>query len=410
MILAGGNDQAALMEELRRYFHGNVELILLDMSKNVKALPYADRFMQISTMDKESELEAARHEHADYVLTACGDQPLSTMAYVSARLGLPCYLTEEMVRDLTNKRYMKQKMVDNGIPTAKFMYIDAQTKNINLKNLEFPLIVKPVDSNGSKGVKKVMNKEELDRQLKEALSYSLSKNAIIEEFKEGTELSVDAYIEGSEAKVLSITTSNKIRENKDAFTILQSEFPPKVAYSEECVRGICQQIADVYGLRDMPLLVQIIVKDDEYNVVEFSARMGGGQKYHLIQVLSGVDIMKVYVEMVMGGKPHVEPVKQWNNALMNYVYCRPGVFSELKNFEELKTEGIIHSFFTYKLPGTRVEKSTTSSDRVAGFLVVGNTEAEVQEKLQKANKQLRVLTPEGEDIMRHDFFVQEHEI
>lgn len=405
-ILAGGNDQAALMEELRRYFDGDVELILLDMAKNVKALPYADRFLQISTMDKEAVLEAAREEKIDYILTACGDQPMSTMAFVSAQMGLPCYLSEEDVRDLTNKIFMKKKMVEHGIPTAKHVYVEEGEELPDISGLAYPLIVKPVDSNGSKGVKKVMKESELMPLLQEALHYSISKNAIIEEFKEGTELSVDVYVEGTTAKLLSVTTSNKIKENKDSFTILQSEYPPRIDYSEERVREITQQIAEVFGLKDTPLLVQMIAGNGQYNVVEFSARMGGGSKYHLINVLSGIDIMKVYVEMVMGGKPHVTPKKQWKNALMNYVYCHPGTFTSLKNFDELKDEGVIYSFFTYKMPGAVIEKSNTSSDRVAGFLVVGNSEEEVKEKLRRANKMLQVLNPQKKDIMRHDFYMQ----
>lgn len=409
MILAGGNDQVALMKELRRYFHGDVELILLDTTKEVKAFPYADRFIQVDTSNPESELEAARREKVDYILTACGDSPLLTMAYVSAKLGLPCYLSEEKTRDLTNKIYMKRKMVGNGIPTAKHIYVNSIDDDLDVSSLQYPLIVKPVDSNGSKGVKKVFAEKDLQRLLSEALRYSRTKNAIIEEFKEGTELSVDVYVEQGEAKILSVTTSNKIKENKDSFTILQSEYPPKVEYSEDRVRTICQQIADAYQLKDSPLLVQMIVGNGEYNVVEFSARMGGGSKYHLINVLSGVDIMKVYVEMVMGEKPHVEPKRQWNNALMNYVYCKPGTFAELRNFEELKQTGLIYSYFTYKMQGAVIEKSNTSSDRVAGFLVVGNSEEEVKEKLRKANEQLQVLNCDGEDMMRHDFYEYPHQ-
>lgn len=404
MILAGGNDQAALMEELRRFYHGEVELILLDMVRNVKAFPYADRFLQISTMDREAVLKAAREENIDYILTACGDQPLSTMAYVSSEMGLPCYLTEEEVRDLTNKSYMKKKMVTNGIPTAKYIHVNEGMHNIDINNLHFPLIVKPVDSNGSKGVKKVMKEAELESYLKEALYYSISKNAVIEEFKEGTELSVDVYVEDGQAKLLSITTSKKIKENKDSFTILQSEYPPSVDYSEDRVKEIAQQIADVFNLKDTPLLVQMIVGHGEYNVLEFSARMGGGSKYHLINVLSGVDIMKVYVEMVMGLKPHVQPVKQWNYALMNYVYCHPGTFIALRNFDELRDNRILYSYFTYKMTGAVIEQSKISSDRVAGFLIVGDSEKEVKQKLQIANKRLQVLNPFGVDIMRHDLF------
>ena len=210
MILAGGNDQIALIEELRRYFKGDVEILLVDMSDKVRAIPFADRFLQISTMDKAAVLKAAREEKIDYILTACGDQPLSTMAYVATEMGLPTYLTEQDVRDLTNKRFMKDKMVQSGIPTAKHIYIDMNWDG-NLPEFEYPLVVKPVDSNGSKGVKKVFASGDLEKSLKEAFQYSLSGDVIIEEFKQGEELSVDVYVEGTTAKLLSITASKKIQ-------------------------------------------------------------------------------------------------------------------------------------------------------------------------------------------------------
>lgn len=401
MILAGGNDQIALIEELRRYFKGDVEIVLVDMSDKVRAIPYADRFLQISTMDKVAVLKAAQDEKIDYILTACGDQPLSTMAYVATEMGLPTYLTEQDVRDLTNKRYMKEKMVRSGIPTAKHIYID-KTWNGKLPDFEYPLVVKPVDSNGSKGVKKVFAPIDLEKSLKEAFQFSLSGDVIIEEFKQGEELSVDVYVEGTTAKLLSITASKKIQENKDSFTIIQSYYPAPTDYKEERVLEICQMIVDAWHLHDTPLLVQMIQKGDSYNVLEFSARMGGGSKYRLIQVLSGVDIMKVYVEMVMGKKPHVEPQKQFNNSIMSYIYCYPGVYESVEGLAELKEKCIIFDYFIYRSPGSVIEKSNTSSDRVAGFLVVGTSPEEVEKKLADANAALRVLNEKGEDIMRHD--------
>lgn len=403
MILAGGNDQIALMEEIRRYFKNDVEIILVDMSEKVRAIPYADKFLKISTMDKAAVLKAAREEKIDYILTACGDQPLSTMAYVATEMGLPTYLTEHDVRDLTNKRYMKEKMVQVGIPTAKHIYIN-KTWDGKLPDWEFPLVVKPVDSNGSKGVKKVFSQADLEKSLKEAFQYSLSGDVIIEEFKQGEELSVDVYVEGTTAKLLSITASKKIQENKDSFTIIQSYYPAPTDYKEEQVLEICQKIVNAWHLHDTPLLVQLIQNEDSYNVLEFSARMGGGSKYRLIQVLSGVDIMKVYVEMVMGQKPKVEPRKQYSNAIMSYVYCYPGIYESIVGLEELKEKGIILDYFIYRGSNSAIEKSNTSSDRVAGFLVVGASKDEVENKLEEANATLCVLNDKGEDIMRHDLF------
>ena len=404
MILAGGNDQIALINELRAYFNNNVEIILLDQSKNVRAIDFADKFLPISTMDKEAVLKAAIDEKIDYILTACGDQPMSTMAYVSAKLNLPCYLTEESVRNLTNKLYMKNIMVENEIPTAKYIVVDEKWEHSQLPNFSFPLVVKPVDSNGSKGVKKVYTKNELNNSLNEAFSYSLSKQVIIEEFKSGEELSVDVYVQGNKAKLLSITASRKIKENETSFTIVQSYYPAPIKYNENIVLNIAQKIVDVFELKDTPLLVQMIVNDNEYNVVEFSARMGGGSKYKLIHILSGVDIMKVYVEMVMGNKPNVIPSKIHNNAIMSYVYCNKGKFVSLHNFEELRNKHLIEDYFIYKMPNSMISQSDTSSDRVAGFLVVGNSDQEVNAKLNYANSQLQVLDEIGNDIMKHDLY------
>ena len=403
MILAGGNDQIALIEEIRRFFNGDVKIILVDMSDKVRAIPFADKFLQISTMDKASVLRAAREEGIDYILTACGDQPLSTMAYVATEMGLPTYLSEQDVRDLTNKRFMKDKMVQSGIPTARHIYIDRLWDGHH-PDFEYPLVVKPVDSNGSKGVKKVFSPADLSNALKEAFSYSLSGDVIIEEFKSGEELSVDVYIEGTTAKILSVTASRKISENKDSFTIIQSYYPAPTDFKEERVLDICQKIADAWHLHDTPLLVQMIHRGESYYVLEFSARMGGGSKYRLIQVLSGVDIMKVYVEMVMGQKPHVEPKKQYNNAIMSYIYCYPGIYESVEGFDSLKARGIIHDYFIYRAPNSVIEKSNTSSDRAAGFLLVGASQEEVDNKLSDANRFIRVLNNKGEDIMRHDLF------
>ena len=405
MILAGGNDQIALIEELRRYFNGEVEIILVDMSDKVRAIPYADKFLKISTMDKAAVLAAAREEKIDYILTACGDQPLSTMAYVSTAMGLPTYLSEQDVRDLTNKRFMKEKMVKSGIPTAKHIYIDKNWDG-RIPDFDYPLVVKPVDSNGSKGVKKVLTPADMEKALKEAFSYSLSGDVIIEEFKQGEELSVDAYIEGTTAKLLSITASKKIQENKDSFTIIQSYYPAPTDYKEDRVLEICQKIADAWNLHDTPLLVQMIQKGDSYNVLEFSARMGGGSKYRLIQELSGVNIMKVYVEMVMGDKPKVTPAKRYNNAIMSYIYCYPGVYKSVEGLDELKEKGVVLDFFVYRGPDSVIEKSNTSSDRAAGFLVVGGSQEEVEKKLAEANSAIKVLNDKGVDIMRHDLLAK----
>ena len=349
-------------------------------------------------------LQAAMEEKIDYILTACGDQPLSTMAYVSAKMNLPCYLTENDVLNLTNKLFMKQKMVGNGIPTSPFVAINKNWTGSELSHLSYPLVVKPVDSNGSKGVKKVENENELGHCLEDAFKYSLSGDVIVEEFNEGEEVSIDVYVEGTEVKLLSVISLKKIKQNKDSFTIVQSFYPPDFECSRDEITDIARKIVAAFALKDTPLLIQAIQTKDGIRVVEFSARMGGGSKFRSIETFSGVNIMNVYVNMVMGNKPHVEPTKLVNNASMSFVYCNPGKFVSLSGFDELVEKDIIKYYYTYKMPGTMVEKSNTSSDRVAGFMIVGNSAEEVKQKISYANSVLKVLDENGCDIMKHDLY------
>ena len=156
MVLAGGHDQAAFIKELRNHLESSF-IIVVDMNPDVLAAPIADKFLQISTMDFEAVKKAAIEENVDYIMTACGDQPILTMGVLSEELGLPCYLTKKQVLNLTNKKNMKRLMVENGIPTAKYKSFSSKDE-VNDTGLEYPLIIKPADSNGSKGVRKIYNK------------------------------------------------------------------------------------------------------------------------------------------------------------------------------------------------------------------------------------------------------------
>lgn len=405
LILGGGADQIALIKSIRQIIY-NCRIILLDYLANPIAKSFADTHIQESTLDKERALAIAKEQNIDYVITACTDQALLTMAYISEQLNLPCYLTYEQALALTNKLYMKQRMVASNIPTSKYICVNKDFQIEQLSTFSYPLVVKPVDSNSSKGVKKIHTPNELREAITDALNFSITRKAIVEEFKSGEELSVDIYIEGSTAKLLSITASKKVKHS-NAFTIIQSYYPAPIAYKEDKILEIAQKIAEAFELRDTPLLIQMIVDKEEYNVIEFSARMGGGSKYHLIEVLSGIDIMNVYVNMILGKQPKVAPQKMVNSAIMNYIYCYPGTYTHITGINKLKEESCIEEAFVYKSPYAHFEKASNSSDRVAGFLIVGDNSHEVKEKLIKANDSIKVIDENGKDIMRHDFFYQQ---
>lgn len=397
LVLAGGADQIALINEFKARGH---ETILVDYFENPPARPYADKHIVASTLDVERVKEIAIAQKVDLITTACTDQALLTVANVSEQLGLPCYLSYQTGLNVTNKSYMKNVLFANNIPTAKFVILD----NVDLdavKDFTLPLVVKPVDCNSSKGVKRIDDIADITKYLEEAIKLSRTKKAIVEEFKTGKEISVDYYVEGCEAKLLCATTSLKIKNSK-SFTILCSDYPAINGEQEELLKVIGNQVAKAFGLKDCPLFIQMIANGTDVNVIEFSARMGGGSKYNLIRVLSGVNIMSKYVDLVLGGKPSVSPSKLVNFCKMVYLYCNPGVFDHIEGLEELKQQGIIDSYFEYKTKGMEISHAETSGDRPAGYLITAETADALQEKLNYVDSHIKVVSDKGEDIMLHN--------
>ena len=396
LVLAGGSDQIALINELKRRGH---YIVLVDYFDNPPAKSYADKHIVASTLDVEKVEQIAKSENADLICTACTDQALLTVSYVSEKLGLPCYIDYQTGLNVTNKSYMKKVLLKNNIPTAKFVIVKSPDVSA-VNGFTFPLVVKPVDCNSSKGVKKVESLEEFSTYVAEAINYSRTKSAIVEEFKEGIEISADFYIENGVAKFLSATNSLKIR-NRKSFTILCSDYPAITGEQEVAVTKIATDIAKAFLLNNTPLLVQLIVKDSEINVIEFSARMGGGSKYKLIEVLSGVDIMSKYVDLILGDCPHVHPSKQVDYCKMVYIYCYPGVYDRMEGLEQMKSEGVIDDYFLYKTKGMKIQKAETSGDRPAGYLCSAKTSDDLWKKIEYIDSQIKAISSTGEDMMIH---------
>ena len=399
LVLAGGYPQIALIQELKSR---SITTYLADWNDEPVAKKYADKYFQVSTLDVEAITQVAQQEKVDFLITACTDQALLTVAKVSETLGLPCYVSYETALNVTNKAYMKKMFQQFQVPTSAHITM-GELDWAQLEGLRFPLIVKPVDCNSSKGVKKVTNKEELEAAFADAVRFSRTKTAIVEEFVTGEEISVDVYVENGKAHVLCVSNSDKIASS-DKFVIFRGKYP---AVAEgpimDQIRATAQKIADAFGLKDSPMLIQLMCDGQRVYVLEFSARTGGGVKYRMIKKVSGFDVIKAVVDLTLGIKPHVQTDKPLCKYLANeFIYCRDGIFDHFENFEELQQEGVISEYFQFKWQGAEFDGVENSGDRVGGFTVQDDTLEGIVQKHNRAAEELRVIDNQGQDMMRHD--------
>lgn len=399
IILCGGIPQLALVNDLKER---GVYTILLDQNEKAPAVKYADKFYPVSTMDVQGVKEVAEKENVDFLMTVCADQMLLVVAQVSEMLGLPCYISYETAKNVSDKACMKRIFVENGVPTSKHVILKELSEE-SISGLSYPIIVKPVDSYSSRGVKKVWNYAELSEAFDAAVTISRTKTAVVEEFVEGSELTVDAYIENGVANVLCISGLDKIPGN-NKFVIHRGRCPAKVTQKvEEIVKDTVQKIATAFELRDTPMLVQMITDGvEKVSVVEFCARTGGGVKFRLIKKMTGFDVVKAVADLTMGLKPHVEVQKSGKHVINEFLYCDNGVLDHLEGFEKLKNDGIISEYYQLKAKGHEFKEISSSGDRVACFTVEDDDINELNRKHAIASKAVKAISIDGKDLVRHD--------
>lgn len=399
LVLAGGLPQVALIEALK---NRGITTVLADYFPNPVAKPYADIFYQVSTLDIPAITQVARKENVDFLITVCTDQALLTVAQVSEELGLPCYIDHKTALNVTNKSYMKRVFAEKNISTARFEVM-GELDHGRISHLRYPLIVKPVDCNSSKGVQRVDDPKMLEKAFGQAVQLSRTKTAIVEEYIVGPELSVDVYVEDGIAKVLAVSELDKIPQ-EDKFVIFRSKYPEKMSdklYQQICL--IAQQIADAFELKNSPMLIQMISDGETAYVLEFSARTGGGEKFVMIRRVSGFDVIDAVVELTLGNQPHVAVQKTGSQFFASeFIYCRPGVFEKMVGVEDLLKQGILSDFYQFKSAGAEVGNINNSGDRVAGYSIVADTRQELEHKHNVAKEKLQVLDVSGNDIMRRD--------
>lgn len=403
LVVAGGISQAALVQELKSR---GIYTILADRNPNAVAVPYADAFYPVSTLDEEGIYQLALKEKVDLVLTACADQVLLITAKVSERLGLPCYIDYHTAMMVSDKKYMKDIFVKNDIPTAKHVVMGTFDEE-KVRDFQFPMIVKPVDSYSSRGVRKVLNYDEMKKAFKEAIAISRTKTAIVEEFCVGEELTVDVYVENGVAHVLATSINDKIAD-KDRFVIFRTKNPAPISEDiKDKIQDTAQKIADAFHLKDSPMLIQMISDGKQISVLEFCARTGGCIKFRLIKKVSGFDVIKAVADLTLGEKPHVgERVAESKYVANTFLYCKPGIFDHAEGFEELKEEGIISEYYIFSSKGTEHKDITCSGDRMGGFTVQADDLQEIKEKHELAMRRVKAIGMDGCDLIRHDLVTE----
>ena len=214
---------------------------------------------------------------------------------------------------------------------------------------------------------------------------------------------MDVYVEDGKVHLLCVSNIDKIGD-ADRFVIYRTRYPAEVSedvYNQ--VAEVSQSISDAFGLKNTPMLVQLITDGKKISVVEFCARTGGGDKFRLIEKVSGFNVVNAVADLTMGSYPHVEKQNKAQQYIVDeFLYCYPGELDHLEGFEELLSDGTLIEYYQLKTKGAQFDSIKSSGDRVAYFTIEAGSLAELRERHIKANQVIKAIDVNGNDILRHD--------
>ena len=403
IVLGGTLPHVTLVERLQARGY---RVALVDYLDNPPAKRVADEHVQISTLDKEAVRALAKKRRAALVISACIDQANSVCCYVAEKLGLPHPYSYETSLAVTEKGRMKAAFVKNGISTAAYQEV-ASVEEVDWGKVSYPAVVKPVDCNSSKGVRRVANADEATVRLGEALAMSRAGKAIIEEFNVGDEIQVDCVASVDGVKVMMTRLKRKVAAAGDAFVLQSwgSVFPaPLDAPLKVKAAEIAERIAAAFGLTNTPFFYQATVVGGDIRVIEFAPRVGGGMSSRILLESAGYDPVECVVDSFLGREICVSPVEQSRFRSTNILYMKAGTFGWIDGLEALRAEGVVSDCVVYRRKGDMVDGDLRSSNRVATLVIDGATYDEMRRKSLRALEMVEIRDPSGAPMLNRGLY------
>lgn len=302
LLLGGSAQQIIAIETAKRLGY---ETVLCDYLPDNPGQHHADHFYLVSTTDKEAVLEVAKREHIDGVLAYASDPAAPTAAYVAEKLGLPGS-PYESVEILCNKDKFRAFLSEHGFCTPKARGYDSVADaqhDLETGVFRFPVIVKPVDSSGSKGVSRIDGTDEAGEKLDYAMSFSRGKRIIVEEFVEkyGYQIAGDGL--SIDGKLVFRCFANDHFNPKcvNPFVPIAASFPYNMPSEvQDKVHAAIQRLLTLLDMKTTTYNFDMRI-DRDYNVylMEVAPRDGGNYIPDVIQDATGVNLVECAVKAAM---------------------------------------------------------------------------------------------------------------
>lgn len=360
-------------------------VITCDFFENNPGHQFADEYHNVSYMDQEGVLELAAALEIDGIICFAADEAATTVAYVAEKLGLPTHPYKSI--EIINRKDLFRAFLKKHnfhVPQAK-SYTSLEKAQAEFHHFKTPVMVKPVDSSGSRGISKIDSIELLPEKVEYALRYSKVKRFLIEEYieKQGYQVGGDGFSVNGRLVFRCFSNNHLSHTSINPFIPLGGSWPSILPERLQTkIHNEIQRLLDLLQLKTGAYNFDIRIDQDE-NVyfIEMGARNGGNLIPRITQYATGVDLIEYSIKAAIGEDccklKMIQPKGCWSCYTINS--HKSGIFRGLEINEEFMKENVIE-YELFVRPGDNIEVFT-GSDKKLGSMVL--TYASIDEMLQK---------------------------
>lgn len=363
----------------------------------------ADEAVDLSVIDVNAVVDYVKNNHIDGVFVGFNDMLLPYYAEICEKCGLPCYGTKEQFETLITKDQYKALCRQFGVPTIP-------EYDINDVNIKYPVLVKPVDSSGSRGITICNNREELEAAVEVGKKASKQGEILIERYMDGREVTVFwTFQDGN--YYLSALANRHVKHNQGDDVIplpvgytFPSVYLPK--YRKE-VEENSKRMFRHLGLKDGMMFMQCKVEDGICYVYDLGYRLTGSLEYKILECVCGYNPLEMMICHALTGKMGEESiadkvVPEFKTPAFNVsCLCAPGTIKEIFGIEEVKRmPGVIDAVLGL-IPGETIAKQQRGLLAQVAVRVLGTVpnKKELLPVMQRVGNTVNIIGENGEELL-----------
>jgi biotin carboxylase len=357
---------------------------------------YSDEYVNVSIIDKEAVLKAAQEKHIDGIMSFGVDPGVVSAAYVQEKMGLPSFGPYESVCILQNKDRFRAFLTDHGfnVPKAKG-YSNIKESLADRDNFDYPIIVKPTDSAGSKGVTRVNDKSQLKLAVEYAFSKSYSGHIIIEDYieKAGCSSDTDSFSVNGELKYVSFNAQHFDLEAANPYTPAAYSWPSTFTKEQEQYLTIeIQRLISLLGMKTNIYNIETrIGTDGKPYIMEMTPRGGGNRLCEMLHYATGVDLITAMTRYIVGDSIPEVNYKPYNGHWAEVILHadKEGLFDRIEISKDLRAEIVEEDLWVTK--GEYVNSFNGANDAIGTLVLRFEDEKTMAESISNIPSWLKIV-------------------